>query len=241
MIELKNVSKAYTKGKKTIDNISMKIEDGQIFGFLGPNGAGKTTTIKMITGILEQDEGEILIDGVNINKDPVMAKKNIGYIPDSPDMFLKLKGIEYLDFIADVYDISKEERLKRIEDYAKKFEIYDLLNKRIETYSHGTRQKIIAIGVLLHEPQNWILDEPLSGLDPRSAFYLKEKMREQARKGKTVFFSTHILDVAEKLCDKIGIIANGKILLIGDYEEIKQKFRNDSSLEEIFMEITKND
>lgn len=241
MIELKNVSKSYRKSEKVIDNINLKIENGKIFGFLGPNGAGKTTTIKMITGILEMDEGDILIDGKSISKNPIEAKKQMGFVSDNPEMFLKLKGIEYLNFIADMYEVPIGERKEKIEKLSKEFDIYENLNSKIETYSHGMKQKIIVIGVLLHNPKNWILDEPMTGLDPKSSFELKEKMKEHAKNGNTVFFSTHVLEVAEKLCDEIAIINNGKIILLGDYNKIKEEFENDKSLEEIFMEITKND
>ncbi len=241
MIELKNISKSYKKGQKVIDNINLKIEDGEIFGFLGPNGAGKTTTIKMITGILEIDKGDILVDGKSITKQPVEAKKQIGFVPDNPEMFLKLKGIEYLNFIADMYQVPVNERKEKIVALSKEFDMYDALNSKIETYSHGMKQKIIVIGVLLHNPKNWILDEPMTGLDPKAAFELKEKMKQHAKEGNTIFFSTHVLEVAEKLCDKIAIINDGKIILVGDYNEIKEEFKDNTSLEEIFMEITKND
>ena len=170
MIEIKNVTKSYVKNKKTIDNLNLQIKDGEIFGFLGPNGAGKTTTIKMITGILKIDEGDILIDGKSIKESPVDAKMSFGFVPDSPDMFLKLKGIEYLNFIADIYKVPAEDKKERIEELSKEFEIYENLNEQIQSYSHGMRQKILIIGVLLHEPKNWILDEPLTGLDPKSAY-----------------------------------------------------------------------
>lgn len=241
MIELKNISKGYKKNEKVIDKINLKIEDGEIFGFLGPNGAGKTTTIKMITGILNIDEGDILIDGKSITKQPVEAKQQIGFVPDNPEIFLKLKGIEYLNFIADMYQVPVEIRKEKIEELSKEFDMYEALNSKIETYSHGMKQKIIVIGVLLHNPKNWILDEPMTGLDPKASFILKEKMKEHAKNGNTVFFSTHVLEVAEKLCDKIAIINNGKIVLWGDYSKIKEEFKNNDSLEEIFMEITKND
>ena len=240
MIELKNVSKSFRKGEKVIDNINLEIKDGEIFGFLGPNGAGKTTTIRMMTGILEIDDGDIFIDGNSITNNPVEAKKGIGLVPDTPDMFLKLKGFEYLNFIADMYQVPEEVRKERIEKLAKEFDIYDALNNKMETYSHGMRQKMIVIGVLLHNPKNWILDEPMTGLDPKSSYYLKEKMKQHAKEGNAVFFSTHILEVAEKLCDRIGIINDGKIILLGTYKEIKEEFKNNTSLEEIFMEITKN-
>ena len=237
MIEIKNVSKSYKKGEKVVDNINLKINDGEIFGFIGLNGAGKTTTIKMITGILEIDEGNIFIDGKSIITSPIEAKKQMGLVPDSPDMFLKLKGIEYLNFIADCYNVSKEERIEKIEKFAKEFQIYDDLEDKIESYSHGMRQKIVIIGVLLHTPQNWILDEPITGLDPKSAYDLKKTMREYANSGKTVFFSTHILEIADELCDRIGIINKGKIIFVGTLKELKEKFGDKKTLEEIFLDI----
>lgn len=237
MIEIKNVSKSYKKGEKVVDNINLKINDGEIFGFIGLNGAGKTTTIKMITGILEIDDGNIFIDGKSIITSPIEAKKQMGLVPDSPDMFLKLKGIEYLNFIADCYNVSKEERIEKIEKFAKEFQIYDDLEDKIESYSHGMRQKIVIIGVLLHTPQNWILDEPITGLDPKSAYDLKKTMREYANSGKTVFFSTHILEIADELCDRIGIINKGKIIFVGTLKELKEKFGDKKTLEEIFLDI----
>ena len=241
MIKIQNVSKSYKKGKKVIDNLNLEIKDGEIFGFLGPNGVGKTTTIKMITGILNIDEGDILIDDNSIQKNPVEAKMNLGYVPDSPDMFIKLKGIEYLNFIGDMYEVPENIRKQRIEEFSKKFGIYEALNNKIQSYSHGMRQKIVIIGLLLHNPKNWIIDEPMTGLDPNATYELKNIMRKHADNGNTVFFSTHILDVAERLCDRIGIINSGKLLFVGTYEEIKQKLKENKSLEELYMEITKND
>lgn len=241
MIEIKNVSKSYVKGKKSVDSLNLDIKNGEIFGFLGPNGAGKTTTIRMITGILEPDEGDILVDGHSIKKEPLEAKKNFGFVPDSPDMFLKLKGIEYLNFLAKVYNVPDEEKNTRIENLTKKFEIFDELNNNIESYSHGMRQKIVICGALLSNPKNWILDEPMTGLDPKASFDLKEMMREHTRKGNTVFFSTHILEVAEKLCDRVGIINKGKLVFVGTFEEMKEKFKEQTSLEELFLEITEQD
>lgn len=238
MIEIKNLTKAYRKNANVLNNINLTIENGKIFGFIGPNGAGKTTTIKMITGILEPDKGKILIDGIDINNKPVEAKKKIGFVPDDPNMFLKLTGREYLNFMADIYEVNFEERNERIKTLSKEFEVYDNLDDKIESYSHGMRQKIVIIGVLVHNPQNWILDEPLTGLDPKSAFVLKNMMREHVKSGKCVFFSTHVLEVAEKLCDKIGIINEGKIIFIGTYEELKRRYSANASLEELFMEIT---
>ena len=241
MIEIKNISKEYKKNKKVINDVNLEIKDGEIFGFLGPNGAGKTTTIKMITGILEIDEGDILIDGKSIKKEPIEAKKQIGLVLDNPDVFLKLKGIEYLNFMADIYEVSTQDRVKRIKELSEKFEINNVLNNKIESYSHGMRQKLIIIGVLLHNPKNWILDEPMTGLDPKSFFELKNLMREHAKNGNTVFFSTHILDVAEKLCDRVAIINKGELVFIGTYQEMKDELEENKSLEELFMEITNNE
>ncbi len=241
MIKLENVSKAYKGHEKVIKNLNLEIKDGEIFGFLGPNGAGKTTTIKMMTGILEIDEGDIYIDGTSITKEPTKAKKNIGLVPDDPDIFLKLKGIEYLNFIANIYDVPKEEKLDRIKKLAKEFEMEEVLNDKIQSYSHGMRQKIVIIGVLLHNPKNWILDEPITGLDPKSSYDLKNLMREHAKQGNTVFFSTHILEVAEKLCDRIGIIDEGNLIFVGTLEDMRNELKQNASLEDLFMEITKND
>lgn len=198
MIEITNVSKSYNGSTYAVKDLSLSVPSGEIFGFLGPNGAGKSTTIKMITGIHGVDKGTITINGKDIMKNPMEAKKTFGYVPDSPDMFLRLKGIEYLNFMADMYEVPKEVRQERIESLAKKFDLYNALSDQIQSYSHGMRQKIVIIGVLVHEPDVWILDEPLTGLDPKSAYILKEMMREHADKGKIVFFSTHVLEVAEK-------------------------------------------
>ena len=233
--------KIYLKNIKVIDNLNMIVNDGEIFGFLGPNGAGRTTTIKMMAGILDIDNGDIIIDGKSIKTNPIEAKMSMGLVPDSPDAFLKLKGIEYLNFMADVYEVSSDDRKNRINELSEKFEISNVLNNKIESYSHGMRQKIVIIGALLHNPKNWILDEPMTGLDPKSSFELKKLMREHVNKGNMVFFSTHILDVAERLCDKIGIIDKGKLLFVGTYEEMKKELKENKSLEELFMEIIKND
>ena len=241
MISIKNISKSYNKKEKFIENFNLEIKDGEIFGFLGPNGAGKTTTIKMITGILEIDEGDILINNYSIKNQPIEAKRQFGFVPDNPDMFLRLKGIEYLNFMADIYEVTLEQREKLIEELTDLFDIKDVLNDRIQSYSHGMRQKIIIIGSLLHEPKNWIIDEPMTGLDPKSTFELKKIMKEIAENNKTVFFSTHILDVAEKLCDRIGIINNGKLLFVGTIDEMRDELKENKSLEELYMEITKND
>ena len=238
MIEFKNVSKSYKQGTKAVDDLNLTVNDGEIFGFLGPNGAGKSTTIRMLTGILNIDEGQILLDGIDIEKDPYEAKKTFGYVADSPDQFLALKGIEYLNFMADIYGV--ENRKEIIKELTEKFEIQDALNSRIESYSHGMRQKIVICGCLMHNPKNWILDEPMTGLDPKSSFGLKEMMRKHADEGKCVFFSTHVLDVAEKLCDRVGIINKGKLLFTGTIQEIKDTMKEDASLEQLFLEITEN-
>lgn len=239
MIKIENVSKSYKEGNKVIDNCNLEIKDGEIFGFIGQNGAGKTTIIKMITGILEIDEGNIYIDGKSIKDEPVEAKKSFGLVPDNPDIFLKYKGIEYLNFIGDCFKVDKKNRTNIIENLSKKFGIYEDLNNKIEDYSHGMRQKLIITGALLHEPQNWILDEPITGLDPKSSYDLKSLMKEYAKSGKTVFFSTHILEIAEKLCDRIAIINKGKIVYVGTLDELKIKYKGKTSLEEIFLEIIK--
>ena len=225
MIEINNISKEYKKNKKVINNLSMKINNGEIFGFLGPNGAGKTTTIKMITGILEVDEGDILIDNYSIKSKPVEAKKNIGLVLDNPD----------------VYDVSEKQRISVIKNLSEIFELKDVLNNKIQSYSHGMKQKLAIISSLLNNPKNWILDEPMTGLDPKSFFELKNLMREHAQNGNAVFFSTHILDVAEKLCDRVAIINEGKLLFIGTYQEMKDELEENKSLEELFMEITNNE
>ena len=241
MIEIKNVSKSYNKDKKAVKDLSLNIKNGEIFGFLGPNGAGKTTTIKMMTGILNIEKGDILIDGHSIKKEPIEAKIRFGYIPDSPEMFLKLKGIEYLNFIADIYNVSEEERIIQIKQLSQLFFINNVLNNKIESYSHGMKQKIFIIGSLLHTPNNLIIDEPMIGLDPKASFEFKNIMREYKNKNRTIFFSTHILEVAEKICDRIGIINKGELIFTGTIEEMKEKLKENKSLEELFMEITNNE
>lgn len=238
MIKFNNVSKEYVKGKKVVDNLNLEIKDGEIFGFLGPNGAGKSTTIKMMTGILDLTEGDILLNGKSIINDEIEAKREFGYVPDVPDMFLKLKGIEYLNFVADVYDVSKEERDNKIETLAKEFNIYDSLLEQIQSYSHGMRQKLLVIGAILHSPKILILDEPMTGLDPKASHDLKELMNTYKKEGNIVFFSTHVLEVAEKLCDRIGIINNGKLVFVGTHEEMKDKFKENASLEDLFLTLT---
>lgn len=241
MIQINNVSKSYDGKNSVIDGMNLQINDGEIFGFLGPNGVGKTTTIKMITGILNIDKGDILIDGISITSRPVEAKQKFGFVPDSPDMFLKLKGSEYLNFIADIYQVNTENRTKRIKELVTRFDMQNCLESKIQTYSHGMRQKIVIIASLLSDPKNWIIDEPMTGLDPKATYELKKIMHEKIQKGDTVFFSTHILDVAEKLCTRVGIINNGKLIFVGSLEEMKIKMKENRSLEELYMEIIKND
>lgn len=238
MIRIEQVSKTYGSGVKAVDNISLEIPPGKVFGFLGPNGAGKSTTIRMITGILPADQGTITVNGLDICKDALAAKKIMGYVPDDPNIFERLKGIEYLNFMADIYGVPSEKRKERITELAEELEMTGALPDRIQSYSHGMRQKIIVIGVLIHAPEVWILDEPLTGLDPRSSFKLKERMRKHADEGKTIMFSTHVLDVAEKVCDIIAVINKGKILSCGSMEDLKQTKEN-KSLEHIFLEMTK--
>lgn len=237
MIEIKNVSESYINGIKVIDNMNLKIEDGIVFGFIGPNGAGKTTTIEMITGILNIDEGDIFIDGKSIKEDPIEAKKCFGFVPDVPDAFEKLTGIEYLNFIGDVYNVPSEDRLDIVKKLANEFGITKSLRDRIQSYSHGMKQKLLIISVLLHNPKNWILDEPMTGLDPKASYTLKKLMKEHSKNGNTVFFSTHVLEVAEKICDKIAVIDKGKIIFVGTCEELKEQVKSSSSLEESFLKI----
>lgn len=238
MINIENISKSYNGNHFAVTNLNLEIKDGEIFGLLGPNGAGKTTTIKMITGVISQTAGDITINGYNTRLEPVKAKEQFGYVPDSPDMFLRLTGLEYLNFMADVYQVSKKERTERIKELSERFEMEGSLGDKIQSYSHGMRQKIIIIGVLIHKPKVWILDEPLTGLDPKAAFILKNMMKEHAKEGNTVLFSTHVLEVAEKLCDRVAIINKGNLIFNGTLEEIKAEFKADESLEQMFLEIT---
>ena len=239
MIELKGVSKSYNKGAvKAVDNLDLSVKPGEIFGFLGPNGAGKTTTIKMMVGLLKQDSGTIKINGYDIDNDPIKLKKSISYVPDNPELYEKLSGYEYLNFLADVYGVSAKARKEGMSRFLDLFELSKAAGDLIQSYSHGMRQKIVLIGALLHEPDVFILDEPLVGLDPKSAHNLKEFMREHCDQGKTVFFSTHVLEVAEKLCDRIGIIRRGELVACGTMAELKVQAQNTGSLENIFLELT---
>lgn len=237
MLEISHVSMAYANGAiKAVDDLSFELRPGEIFGFLGANGAGKTTTIKMVTGILPVKSGSIKVCGHDITADSVEAKRSFGFVPDSPIIFDKYTGREYIDFLGDIYGVSAEDRRMRSAALLKRFSLEDAFDKRISGYSHGMKQKIAIIGALIHDPSLWILDEPMMGLDPPSAFALKELMREHRDAGKTVFFSTHILDVAEKICDRVAIISKGKLILCGNIEEIKAA-QGDESLEEIFMQV----
>ncbi|HKM30464.1 MAG TPA: ABC transporter ATP-binding protein [Bacilli bacterium] len=240
MIEIKNTTKVFGKNFKAVDNLNLDIKAGEIFGFLGPNGAGKTTTIKMITGITEISAGEILVDGFSIAKDPIRAKEKLGFVPDDPNVLLRLSGIEYLNFIASVYGVNPLLAKERINKYANLFSLEADLQDKIQSFSHGMRQKLLVIGVLLHQPSNLILDEPMTGLDPQSAFNLKKVMREYANEGNTVLFSTHVLEVAEKLCDRIGVINKGKLLFVGTIEELRDQTKSEQSLEDLFLELTSN-
>lgn len=236
MIAFEHVSKSYDGRVKAVDDVSFSVNQGEIVGFIGPNGSGKTTSMKMMTGILSPDSGKITVAGYDIEKEPLKAKQQIGYSSDNPDQFLRLKGLEYLNLIADIYGISANDREKRIENFAKTFGIYDALNRPMSSYSHGMRQKMMVIGALIHEPDVWILDEPMTGLDPESAFILKNMMKEHAAKGHAVLFSTHVLEVAEKLCDRVVIIRYGKILYEGTLEELVKQHEG-KTLEEIFLEM----
>lgn len=238
MIELSGISKTYAKSAvKAVDGLSVTVKDGEIFGFLGPNGAGKTTTIKALTGVLKADEGSVRIDGVDLTAEPIAAKRRIGYVTDNPELFARLKAAEYLNFVADIYGVGDADRRERTARYAGLFGIKDALAASIGSFSHGMKQKLLVTASLLHDPANWILDEPMVGLDPKSAFNLKELMRERAAAGKTVFFSTHVMEVAEKLCDRLAIINRGKIVFMGALAELKAQRGADGSLEKLFLEL----
>ncbi len=240
MIKFNNVTKVFNNSVRAVDDLSFTVNKGEIVGFIGPNGSGKTTTIKMLTGILTADSGNISVNGFDIQKQPLEAKKNIGYIADNPDMFLRLKGIEFLNFIADIYKVPTEERKKRFLSVCDRFGLTESLSSPMLSYSHGMRQKIMVAAALVHNPKVWILDEPLIGLDPKSAFELKNMMREHAKQGNCVFFSTHVLEVAEKLCDRVIIIKKGKSLYDGTLDNLTSK-NTGKSLEEIFLELTDHD
>lgn len=232
MLNISHLTKTYGE-KKAVDDLSLHIAPGEIYGFIGHNGAGKTTTIKAVVGILQFDEGEITIDGVSVKDDPIACKKKIAYIPDNPDLYDFMSGIKYLNFVADIFEVGAEERQERIKKYADMFELTNDLAQPISAYSHGMKQKLAIIAAWMHNPKLIIMDEPFVGLDPKASFLLKEMMREVCKEGGAIFFSTHVLEVAEKLCDKVAIIKSGKLIRSGTMEEVK----GDDSLEEVFLEL----
>ena len=233
MIEIKNVSKTYNGKKNVLKNISFKIESGEIFAFIGHNGAGKTTMIKCIMGILDFEEGDILVDNKSIKEEPLECKRIMAYVADNPDLYENMKAIDFINFICDMYEVSEDIRRENTLKYAKMFEIEDKLNDDISSFSHGMKQKIALIAALAHNPKVLIMDEPFVGLDPKAVYDMKEIMRDMAKDGKTIFFSTHILDVAEKLCDRVAIIKDGTIVKVGKMKDIK----GDESLEQVFLEL----
>jgi len=242
VIELTGISKTYAKSEnKAVDSLSLTIPDGRIFGFLGPNGAGKTTTIRILCGALEPDGGDILIDGVSMKKSPLEAKRHIGLVHDNPELFNRLKAHEYLDFVADVFGVTTDARRASIAEYAKRFSLTDALASPIGSLSRGMKQKLGVLASLLHDPQNWVLDEPMVGLDPQAAFELKEIMRERTKAGKCVFFSTHVMEVAEKVCDELAIINKGKIIFRGTMAELRTRRTSvneaGDSLESLFLQL----
>ena len=236
MLVIKNMSKTYQGGKKAVDGLSLMVKPGDIYGFIGHNGAGKTTTIKSIVGI-HDFEGEILVNGMDVRKNSLECKRIMAYIPDNPDLYEYLTGIQYLNFIADIYEISRELREEKIKKEAEDLGIYSALGDLISTYSHGMKQKLAIIGALIHEPKLLILDEPFVGLDPEASLILKEKMHGLCEKGSAIFFSTHVLEVAQKLCNRIAVISKGKLVVEGDTKELTK----DKSLEDVFMEVTHHD
>jgi ABC-2 type transport system ATP-binding protein len=233
MLQIKNYSLEYVKGRKVIKGLNLSIREGDIYAFVGRNGVGKTTTIKSIVGINHITEGDITLDKISILEDPIKYKSMIAYIPDNPILYEHLTGIQYLNFIADIFELTYKEREKAIKEYATKFELYNELGNLISSYSHGMKQKLVLIGAFMHDPKMYVLDEPFVGLDPKATFTLKELLREKANEGKIIFFSTHVLDVAEKLCNRIAIIKDGKLLVDGDMDRIIK----DKSLEQTFMEL----
>lgn len=233
MIEIKNVTKTYNGIKKAIDNVSFNVEDGEIFAFIGHNGAGKTTMIKSIVGILNFEEGDILINNKSIKSDPINCKREMAYVPDNPDLYENMRAIDFINFICDMYETPLDVRKENIKKYANMFEMENKLNDDISSFSHGMKQKISLIAALSHDPKVVIMDEPFVGLDPKAVFDMKEIMKQMAKDGKIIFFSTHILDVAEKLCERVAIIKKGKIIKIGKMKDIK----GDESLEQVFLEL----
>ncbi len=233
ILTIKNLVKSYGGAHKAVDGLTLTVEPGDVYGFIGHNGAGKTTTLKAVTGILDYDSGEIQIDGYDVKKDPIECKKRIAYVPDNPELYDYLTGIQFLNFFADIYKVEKSEREERIKKYADAFEITQDLGDLIGGYSHGMKQKLMLVASFMHEPKLFIFDEPFVGLDPKAAYSMKQLMRAACERGSAVFFSTHVLDVAEKLCDKIAIIKKGKLIADGRIDAV----RGDESLEEVFLEL----
>ncbi len=238
MIELLNVSKTYAKnGKKAVDGLTLKVGGGELYGFIGPNGAGKTTTIKLLTGILQPDEGTVTVNGRPMAEDRITAQRAIGFVPDGNDLYDRLTGREYLNFMADIYQVGETERRAHIEKYLDVYDLKEAADSQIRSYSRGMKQKLAVIGALIHRPPLWILDEPLTGLDPRASHLLKEEMKAHCAAGNTVFFSTHVLEVAEKLCTRIGIIDHGRLIAEGTLDELRAG-ASAASLEELFLSRT---
>ena len=238
MIDLMNVTKTYVKnGVKALDDLTLRVNGGELFGFIGPNGAGKTTAIKLMTGILQPDEGVITMAGHRMDQDRLAAQRLIGFVPDGNDLYDRLTGMEYLNFMADVYQVGAAQRKAHIEKYLDIFSLEDAIGNQVRSYSKGMKQKLVVIGALIHNPPVWILDEPLGGLDPRAAHLLKEEMKNHCAAGNTVFFSTHVLEVAEKLCTRIGVIAHGTLAAEGTLEELRSG-ETGASLEQLFLELT---
>lgn len=238
MLEVKNFTKKYKNGKLAVDNISFTVNNGEIFGFLGPNGAGKSTTIKAIVGLIKKSKGEISIDGIKLEDDPLLYKNKFSYLADNPDLFDKFTAVEYINFVADIYGIDEKTRDERLKTYLDYFDIREAMADLISSFSHGMKQKLAIISSLIHDPDLLILDEPMVGLDPKSSFNLKKIMRDRKEAGKIVFFSTHIMEIAENICDRIAIISNGKIVAQGRLDEIRENLDEDKSLEELFLELT---
>lgn len=238
MLEVKNFTKKYKNGKLAVDDISFSVNNGEIFGFLGPNGAGKSTTIKAIVGLIKKSKGDISIDGIRLENDPLLYKNKFSYLADNPDLFDKFTAVEYINFVADIYGIDEKTRDERLNTYLDYFDIREAMADLISSFSHGMKQKLAIISSLIHDPDLLILDEPMVGLDPKSSFNLKKIMRERRDDGKMVFFSTHIMEVAENICDRIAIISNGKIVAQGSLDEIRENLNEDKSLEELFLELT---
>ncbi|HAU50900.1 MAG TPA: ABC transporter ATP-binding protein [Clostridiales bacterium] len=234
MLNIYHLTKTYPGGKVGVDDLSLEVKAGEIYGFIGHNGAGKTTTIKAIAGLHDFEQGSITIDGISIKEDPLKAKSILAYIPDNPELYDNLSGLQFLNFIGDIFRVPKEVRKERIEKYAADLELLGALNNQIASYSHGMKQKLAIIAAFLHAPKLLIMDEPFVGLDPKAAFIVKKMMREFCDNGNAIFFSTHVLEVAEKLCDKIAIIKNGHLISSGTMEKVK----GDASLEEVFLELT---